>query len=85
MYSESGLNKRPKDNKCHFTLGKDLLNGGMLQENMNVLQVLCTEIQSIPAPSVNLTPLSLNGNFSASKQELRISRNVTGSLLERKS
>lgn len=49
------------------------------------LQVLCTEIKSIPALLVNLTPLSLNRNFSGSKQELRVSRNITGSLLERKS
>lgn len=85
MSSESGLNKGQKDKKCHFTLGKDLLNGGTVQENMNVLPVLHTEIKSIVAPSVNLTPLSLNRNFSDSKQELRISRNITGSLLERKS
>lgn len=54
MSSESVLNKRQKDKKCHFTLGKDLLNGSKLQESTNVLQVLHTEIKSIPAPSVNL-------------------------------
>lgn len=85
LCSESGLNKRDKDKKCHFILGKDLLNGGALQGNTNVLQVLHTEMKSIPAALENLTALSLNRNFSAFKQELRISRNITGSLLERKS
>lgn len=79
--SESGLNKRQKDKKCHLTLGKNLVNGGTLQESS---KVLLTEIKSIPAPSVNLTPLPLNTNFPDSKQELRISRNVTGNLPERK-
>lgn len=81
MSSESVLNKRQKDKKCHLTLGKNLVNDGTLQEN---LKVLPTEIKSTPAPSVNLTPLPLNMNFPDSKHELRISRNITGSLPERK-
>ena len=34
--SESGLDKRQKDKKCHFTLGRALSNAGTLQENMNL-------------------------------------------------
>lgn len=82
--SESGLNNRQKDKKMSFTLGTDHLNGGMLQENTNVLQVLHTEI-SILAPLVNPTPLPLNRCFSGSKQELTISRNITGNNLENNS
>lgn len=63
MSSESGLNKRQKDKKCHFTLGKDLLNGGARQGNTNVLQILHTEMKSIPAASENLTAFPLNRNF----------------------
>jgi len=80
--SESGLSKRQKYKKCIFTLGKEILDGGTLQEITNVLQVLHAEIKTVQALSVNLTLLPLNRNFSDSKQELRISRNVTGSLLE---
>lgn len=81
MSSESGLNKRQKNRKRHFTLGKNLVNGGMLEENVEVLP---TEIKSTPAPSANLTPLPLNRNFPDSKLELRISRSIAGSLPERK-
>lgn len=81
---ESGLNKRHKDKKYHLTLCKDLLNGGAFQGNTNVLKVLHTGMKSIPGASENLTALSLNRNFSVSEEELRISRSITGSLLERK-
>lgn len=53
----------------------------MLRENTNVLH---TEI-SILAALVNPTPLSLNRHFSDSKQELTISRNITGNNLENNS
>lgn len=64
----SGLNKRHKDKKC-ITLGNDLLNGGALQRNTNVLQILHTEMKSILAVSENLTALFLYRNFSVSKQK----------------
>lgn len=51
----------------------------------DVLHVLHTEIQSARALLVTVTLLSLSRNFSRSKQELRMSRNVSGRLLERKS
>lgn len=51
----------------------------------DVLHVLHTEIQSARALLVTVTPLSLSRIFSRSKQELRMSRNVSGRLLERKS
>lgn len=51
----------------------------------DVLHVLHTEIQSARALLVTVTPLSLSRNFAHSKQELRMSRNVSGRLLERKS
>lgn len=51
----------------------------------DVLHVLHTEIQSVRALLVSITPLSRSRIFSHLKQELRMSRNVTGRLLERKS
>lgn len=57
----------------------------MVQQTTRVLHVLHIEIQSILSLSVTVTSLFLSRNFSDLKQELGMSRNITGSLLGRKS